>query len=157
MKPLSRLLPAAFALTVLTAPAMAAAAQEASPLQPGTFTGTGHWKGKGSTTGDYTVETTVEGRSLVSHYNFTTPQGARSETHAIKLSRQGEPFFDILDDKDKVIGKGYCFDSECFYRAELGPMTLEETFSFSKGLLTKFGSKKGNGVEVVWKEVLEAK
>lgn len=143
--------------TVLMSLVVTAAVHAATSLPSGTFVGTGQWRGEGGTRGDYSVETTVHDQVLTSRYDFGTDKGARKETSTMKLAMQGEPFFDILDASDKVIGKGYCYDSQCSYRAELGPVVVEETIDFSKDSIHKFGSKKGANFSVVWKEDLQAK
>lgn len=143
--------------SILMSAVIASAAQAASSVPSGTFLGTGHWKGPGGSTGAYSVETTVKDRVLTSRYEFNEGGQARLESVVVKMATKGEPFFDVLDERDQVVGNGFCYDAECSYHAEFSGVVVEETLRFSKGSLEKLGTKKGPGFSVVWKEVLEAK
>ena len=124
----------------------------------GTFTGKGQWKGPGGMTGDYDVETSVKSDLLSSSYRYRQGVESKSESFSYRMtSKDGDPFFDLLDAKGNVVGSGYCYDTECSYRAELSGIVIEETLRFGQGTLEKLGSKKGPGFHVVWKEALQAK
>lgn len=133
-------------------------AQAASPgLPAGSYTGTATWRGPGGSSGTYTVERTIAGNTITAHYAWTEPK-PREEKHAMTLAMKGaEPFFDVMEDKEQVVGKGYCYDDACSYRATFGAVTVDETFRWSDGSMEVLGSKSGPGFSVVWKETLKSR
>lgn len=133
----------------------AAGALAASLLPPGTYTGTGHWKMPDGSVGQYKVETVIDSDTVTSRYEYVREGRNSNETHVIKLVPKDEALFDVRDETG-VVGQGYWYGTECFYRAELGGMAVEESMRFAAGELHKFGSKGGQGFRVVWKEVLQA-
>ncbi len=143
-------------LWVLMSLVLATAARAGFPVSSGTFAGTGQWKGPGGSSGEYSVETSVKDQVLTSSYKYRQGNEARSESVTFRMA-SGEPFFDLLDEHDKVVGSGYCYETDCSYRAEFSGIAVEETLRFGKGTLEKLGAKKGPGFSVVWKEVLAAK
>jgi hypothetical protein len=146
------------AILILPSILLLTTAWAAFPVASGKFSGTGHWRGPGGASGDYEVETAVTPDSLTGSYVYQKGAESHSETYTYKMTlKEGGPFFDLLDAKDKVVGSGYCYDTECFYRAELSGIVVQETLRFAKGSLEKVGSKSGPGFSVVWKEVLQAK
>lgn len=146
------------AILILPSILLLCTAHAAFPLAKGDFAGTGHWRGPGGSSGEYQVETAVTSDTLTGSYVYQKGAEARSETYTYKTTlKEGGPFFDLLDAKDKLVGSGYCYDSECFYRAEFSGIVVQETLRFAKGSLEKVGSKSGPGFSVVWKEVLAAK
>lgn len=131
------------------------AVQAALPVPSGTYAGTGQWKGAGGSGGAYSVETTVKELLLTSRYTYEHG-GTQDKSTSVKLVPHDEPFFDVADTDGKVVGSGYCYETECAYHMEFEGVVIEETLRFSKGSLEKFGAKKGPGFSVVWKEVLTA-
>jgi hypothetical protein len=91
---------------VLLSAVLATAAFAALPIPSGTYAGKGTWKGAGGKSGEYTVETTVKDQVFVSRYSYTTEAGTRSETHTTKMILKDDPFFDVMDEKDQLVGKG---------------------------------------------------
>lgn len=130
----------------------------ASPSLPeGSFAGTATWRGPSGSSGSYAVERRFNGTTITSHYSWTEPQ-PREETLALTFAlKPQEPIFDVLDGKNAVIGKGYCYDDACAYRATFGPVTVDETFRWSEGSVIVMGQKSGPGFSVVWKETLKSR
>jgi len=130
----------------------------ASPAFPeGTFDGTAAWRGPTGSSGIYKVERSFTGTTMSSHYTWTQPE-AREETAVIRFDmKPSEPVFDVLDGKSRVIGRGYCYDDACAYRATFGPVTVAETIRWAQGTLSVLGSKEGPGFSVVWKEALKSR
>ena len=137
---------------------MASLAGAASPTLPqGSFAGTATWRGAGNSTGTYAVDRSFSGTTITSHYSWTQPQ-PREETIATTFAMTStEPGFDVLDAKSAVVGKGYCYDDVCSYRATFGPITMEETLRWSDGVVVAVGQKSGPGFSVVWKETLKSR
>jgi hypothetical protein len=128
-----------------------------SALPQGSYTGTASWRGAGGTGGTYTVEKSFKENTLTAHYAWTEPK-AKEETHTVTFALKGlEPFFDLLDEKGQVLGKGYCYDDTCGYHESLGSMTVDETFRWSNGTIVSTGAKSGPGFSVTWKETLKAR
>ncbi len=146
----------AFGLTTLVLAASLAGA--ASPTLPeGAFSGTATWRGPSGSTGSYAVERRFDGTTITSHYSWTEPE-AREETHSMTFAQKPqEPTFDVLDGKNAVVGKGYCYDDACSYRATFGPVTVDESFRWAGGSVVVLGQKSGPGFSVVWKETLKSK
>ena len=136
----------------------AGAAQAASPTLPnGTFNGTAQWRGPGGSTGTYAVEKSIEGATMTARYTWQD-QGARQETHTVTFAaKAGEPMFDVLDAQGNVVGKGYCYDDACTYRAAFGPVTVDESIRWADGTMNVLGAKSGPGFTVVWKETLRSR
>jgi hypothetical protein len=136
----------------------ASLAGAASPILPeGSFTGTAAWRGPSGSTGTYAVERTFSGTTITSRYSWTEPQ-AREETVTLTFAvKPSDPGFDVLDGKDAVVGKGYCYDDACAYRATFGPVTVDETIRWSAGSIVAVGQKSGPGFSVVWKETLKSR
>jgi hypothetical protein len=129
-------------------------AETGAPLPSGTYTGTADWRGPGGSSGQYTVEKTFDGNSLTAHYTWTDAQ-RREERHTVTFaSKATDPVFDVVDAKGENVGRGYCYDDACSYRATFGPVTVDETFRWSGDAMTVLGSKSGPGFTVVWKETL---
>jgi hypothetical protein len=129
-----------------------------TPLLPeGSFAGTATWRGPSGSTGTYAVERTFSGTTITSHYSWTEPQ-AREESVTLTFAmKPSEPGFEVLDSKNAVVGKGYCYDDACAYRATFGPVTVDETLRFSAGSIVAVGQKSGPGFSVVWKETLKSR
>lgn len=146
----------AMALTTLIL--AAGLARAASPALPeGSFAGTASWRGPSGSTGTYAVERSFSGTTIKSHYSWTEPQ-AREETVTLTFAmKPAEPGFDVLDGKNAVVGKGYCYDDCCAYRATFGPVTVDESLRWSAGSVIAVGQKSGPGFSVVWKETLKSR
>jgi hypothetical protein len=144
----------AFAIGILTT----GIAWAASPgLPAGSYTGTATWRGPGGSTGTYAVERSFSGGTMTTHFAWSEPQ-PREEKVTMTLALQGaEPLFDVLDESGQIVGKGYCYDGTCAYRATLGPVTLDETLRWGDGSLEVVGAKWGPGFAVAWKEVLASR
>ena len=133
------------------------AAATSPTLPAGKFTGTAAWRGGAGSAGTYTVERTFDGNKMSARFAWSEPK-PREEKVAMTLAMKGsEPFFDVLDEKDKVVGKGYCYDEACSYHASYGPVSVDETLRWSEGSLEVLGSKSGPGFSVVWKETLTSR
>jgi hypothetical protein len=137
---------------------LASLARAASPTLPeGTFAGNATWRGPAGSGGSYAVERSFSGTTISSHYSWTQPQ-PREETITLTFAmKPSEPVFDVLDGKNQVVGKGYCYDDACAYRATFGPVTVDETIRWSEGSVVAIGSKAGPGFSVVWKETLASR
>ena len=132
-------------------------ASGASSLPSGTYTGTASWRGPGEATGTYRVEKTFSGTTLSARYTWTEP-APREEQHTVEFAiKATEPTFDVLDGQGQVVGRGYCYDDACSYRATFGPVSVDESFRWTGNVMTVLGSKSGPGFSVVWKEALEAR
>ena len=143
-------------LGVLAAVLAAGVSFAGSPatLPSGTYTGTADWRGPGGSSGKYTVEKTFDGNSFTAHYTWTDAQ-RREEQHTVTFAQKSaEPVFDIVDAKGESVGRGYCYDDACSYRATFGAVTVDESFRWSDDAMTVLGSKSGPGFTVVWKETL---
>jgi hypothetical protein len=136
----------------------ASLARAASPALPeGSFAGTAAWRGPSGSTGSYAVERSFSGMTMTSHYSWTEPK-PREETVTLTFAmKPAEPGFDVLDATNAVIGKGYCYDDSCAYRATFGPVTVDETLRWSAGSVVAVGQKIGPGFSVVWKETLKSR
>ena len=142
-------------MTLIIAASLARAA--APPLPEGSFTGTAVWRGPSGSTGSYSVERSFSGTTITSHYSWTEPK-TREETVTLTFAmKPAEPGFDVLDEKNAVVGKGYCYDDACAYRATFGPVTVDETLRWSAGAVDVVGQKSGPGFSVVWKETLKSR
>jgi hypothetical protein len=142
-------------MTLILAASLARAASPAFP--EGSFSGTAAWRGPSGSTGTYAVERIFDGTTIKSHYSWTEPQ-AREETVTMTFAmKPTEPGFDVLDGKNAVVGRGYCYDDSCAYRATFGPVTVDETLRFSANSVVAVGQKSGPGFSVVWKETLKSK
>ncbi len=143
-----------FAIAVLAA----GLAQAASPALPaGSYAGTATWRGQGGSSGTYTVERTFSGNTMSYHFAWTEPK-PREETHTMTLAMKGsDPVFDVLDEKEQVVGKGYCYDDTCGYHAAFGPVNVDETFHWNGGSMEVTGAKSGPGFSVAWKETLKSR
>lgn len=132
------------------------AAAGPAELPAGRFDGRGSWRGPQSSAGGYTVTTEIAGRTLSSTYVWAEPgKPERTETSSVTFAAPGaEPSFDVLDPAGNVVGRGYCIDAECFYRADFGGIVVEESMRWAAGALHKFGQKSGPGFQVVWTEAL---
>jgi hypothetical protein len=128
-----------------------------SGLPSGKYTGTADWRGPGGSTGTYTVEKDFDGTTMTARYAWTDTQ-AREEKHTVTFAaKSAEPLFDVVDEKGQIVGKGYCYDDACSYRAAFGPINIDESFRWSKGGMTVLGAKSGPGFSVVWKESLQSR
>jgi len=146
------------ALTLTTLILAASLTRAASPSLPeGSFAGTAAWRGPSGASGTYAVERSFTGTTIKSHYSWTQPQ-PREETLTLTFAmKAAEPAFDVLDDKNAVVGKGYCYDDACSYRATFGPVTVDENLRWSAGTVVVVGQKSGPGFSVVWKETLKSR
>ena len=129
---------------------LAAAASAAAPGPPeGRFTGTGSWRGPQGSAGQYTVSTEISGRTLKSHYTWADAAN-RTESVVMTFASPGsEPMFDVLDGSGQTVGKGFCFEGECSYRAEISGVVVQEAVRWQSGRLRKLGSKSGPGFQAV--------
>lgn len=145
------------ALGLTTLILAASLARAASPLPEGSFTGTAAWRGASGSAGTYAVERNFTGTTITSHYSWTEPK-AREETVTLSFAmKPTEPAFDVLDSKNAVVGKGYCYDDVCSYRATFGPIIVDESLRWSEGSVVVVGQKSGPGFSVVWKETLKSR
>ena len=127
----------------------------AMALPSGTYTGTADWRGPGGSSGTYTVEKTFDGNTLTSRYAWREPK-EREEKHTVTfVAKTSEPVFDVVDAQGASVGRGYCYDDACSYRATFGALTVDESFRWSKDGMTVLGSKTGPGFTVVWTEKLD--
>ena len=141
------------ALLVLTAAGPAAA----GPLPAGTYAGTARWIAANGTRGSYTVERSFNGNVVTNHYEWTGSKRT-SETHRMTFAVKGaDPFFEVMDEKNKVVGKGFCVENSCSYTVDTGTVKVEETFRFGDGVIEVVGGKSGAGFKVAWKEDLKLK
>ena len=126
-------------------------------LPSGTYTGSADWRGPGGSTGTYTVEKIFSGNNVTARYAWKDTQ-AREEKHTVTFAtKDTEPMFDVLDDKGQVVGKGYCYDDACSYSAAFGPLSINESFRWSKDAMSVLGAKSGPGFSVVWQESLQSR
>jgi hypothetical protein len=124
-------------------------------LPHGHYVGTADWKGPGGSSGTYTVEKAFEGDRLAATYKWTD-KTAREEKHTVRFTtKPGEAVFEVVDENGASVGRAYCYDDACSYRATFGPMTIDETFRWSGDDMTVLGAKSGPGFSVVWKESLK--
>lgn len=131
-----------------------AASAFATGLPVGTYVGTADWRGPGGSTGTYAVEKTFSGDTVTARYSWKDEK-SREETQTVTFAaKAADPTFDVVDGKGQVVGKGYCYDDACSYRATFGPLNVEESFRWSKAGMTVLGAKSGPGFSVVWKEQL---
>ena len=146
------------ALGLMTLMLAASLARAASPILPeGSFTGTAAWRGPSGSTGTYAVERRFSGTTMTSHYSWTEPK-PREETITLNFAmKPTESGFDVLDATNAVVGKGYCYDDSCAYRATFGPVTVDETLRWSADSVDAVGQKSGPGFSVVWKETLKSR
>ena len=119
----------------------------------GSFSGKGDWQMGDGNSGSYTVETVLRGDTLTSSYEYEGATGEDQKSHTMRMQFKDRTAFDVIGDTG-VVGSGYCLDRQCFYRATLQGIVIEETLRFEAGELHKFGSKSGPGFQVVWQEVL---
>lgn len=126
-------------------------------LPSGTYSGTAEWRGPGGSTGTYTVEKMFDGATMTARYAWTDTQ-AREEKYTLTFAaKSAEPLFDVQDGTGQVVGKGHCYGDACSYRATFGPVTIDESFRWSKDGMTVLGAKSGPGFSVVWKESLQSR
>lgn len=125
----------------------------ARELPGGTWTGTAEWSGAGQS-GDYRVERTFAGNTMTSNFAWEE-RGGRTEEATVTFAISGEPMFDVLDPSGGVVGRGYCADHACAYRAVFGKMNLDESFRWTDDALSVLGAKSGPGFGVVWTETLK--
>jgi hypothetical protein len=143
----------AIALLVLAVSTPAAA----GPLPAGSYAGTARWIGAKGARGSYTVERTFNGNVVTNHYEWTGTKRV-SENHRMTFAlKSGDPFFEVMDEKNQVVGKGFCFENACSYTVNVGPVRVEETFRFGDGVIEVVGAKSGPGFAVAWKEDLKLK
>jgi hypothetical protein len=129
----------------------------AGPLPAGSYAGTARWIGANGARGSYTVERTFNGNVLTNHYEWTGSKQT-SETHRVTFAlKSGDPFFEVMDDKNKVVGKGFCYENACSYTVNTATVRVEEMFRFGNGLIEVIGAKSGPGFAVAWKEDLKLK
>jgi hypothetical protein len=136
----------------------AALAGDAS-FPAGKYEGKGTWRGPQGSEGSYDVQTEFTNRTLKSSFVWSEPGKApRTEKVVLTFGPEGkEAAVAVLDDTGKSIGEGFCFEGECFYRAEFGAIVVAETFRWENGRLHKLGTKSGPGFRVVWTEELTAR
>ncbi len=147
------------AACVMAAVMLAGLAQSGSTvgLPSGTYAGTASWRGPADSVGSYKVERTFSGNTLTAHFAWTDTQ-AREERHSVTFApKANEPGFDVLDEQGGVVGRGHCYDDACAYRATFGPVSVEESWRWSRNELTVLGAKSGPGFSVVWKESLQSR
>lgn len=124
-------------------------------LPAGTWVGTAAWRGAGTASGEYAVERAFSGATMTSRFAWPGQDGkAHKEEVVLTFAPAGGPFFDVVDVKGVAVGKGYCYDETCSYRAAVGPMEIDESFRWADGQMTVLGSKAGSKFKVVWKETL---
>jgi hypothetical protein len=124
-------------------------------LPHGNYVGTADWKGPRGSSGTYTVEKSFDGDRIAATYRWTD-ETAREEKHTITLAaKPGEAVFDVVDEKGASVGRAYCYDDACSYRATFGPVTIDESFRWSGDAMVVLGAKSGPGFSVVWKESLK--
>ena len=132
--------------------------QAAQPNFPqGSYAGTATWRGPGNATGTYMVERSIIGSTISSRYAWTEPQPREEKSSVTFVMKDSGPLFDVLDEKKQVVGSGYCYDDTCAYRSTFGPVTVDETLTWSQGSFVATGAKTGPGFSVVWKETLKAR
>ena len=143
-------------IRVFLAMLIAAPAAFAGELLPqGTFKGTGEWRAADGSKGQYTVLTTTTANSITSRYVYDQgTQGKKEQATTQTLVPTGSGFFQVTDENKKIIGRGYCFDAQCFWTTEFPGGRVEESLRFDGGSLEKFGGKSGPGFSVVWREKL---
>jgi hypothetical protein len=129
----------------------------AGPLLPqGTFEGRADWRGAGGASGSYTVERSFEGNTMHARFAWTEPE-SRSESLAMTFAVGADPTFDVADAEGRVVGRGYCHDGACAWRADFGAVSVDESFRWTGDGMTVLGSKSGPGFSVVWKETLRTR
>src|SRR5262245_65531672 len=84
-------------------------------LPAGSYAGTARWTGPAGAAGSYTVERSFNGNVMTSHYRWTGTKRKEETLQTTFVIRTSDPFFDVLDDKNQVVGKGYCFEDTCSY------------------------------------------
>jgi hypothetical protein len=143
----------AFGLVVLSV----STATAAEPLPAGSYAGSARWSGPNGKGGSYTVERSIKGNVVTSHYQWTGTKRA-NETHRVTfVIKDGSPFFEVTDEKNQVVGKGFCFENVCSYTVNESAVHVVETMRFGDGVIEVSGSKTGPGFAVVWKEDLRRK
>jgi hypothetical protein len=134
---------------------MASATFAADGLPQGTFKGTGEWRGTDGSTGTYTIVTTTTATSITSRYVYEAgAQGGREQASTRTLVPTGAGFFSVADEQQKVIGRGCCLESQCFWTTEFPGGKVEESLRFDGVTLEKLGGKSGPGFTVAWREKL---
>jgi hypothetical protein len=141
-------------LAALLASSLAAAG--GPPLPQGAFAGTADWRGAAGASGTYAVERTFDGNTMRARFTWSEPQ-PRSESLALTFVVGADPTFDVADAEGRVVGRGYCHDGACAWRAEFGGVSVDESFRWSREGMSVLGSKSGTGFAVVWKETLQAR
>jgi hypothetical protein len=124
-------------------------------LSDGNFTGTGQWIGPQGSSGEYRVETRIEGHQITSAYDYQGQEGQQQRSYILEIDLQDQSWFQVRDNSG-VVGEGFCYESDCFYHVEAHGMNIQEHLRLEGGRLHKFGSKTGPGFRVVWKETLDA-
>jgi hypothetical protein len=134
-----------FSLFFLLGSSLSMAAMTSLPDKD--YTGKGSFRTAMGSTGTYTATRSIKNNTVAVKMNFST--GSVSATATAKFDKNS--FFNILDDKGKNVGNGYCFDTWC--HASYGKNAeAEETWVFYNGHLYVLGSKKTPTGKVVWEE-----
>lgn len=122
----------------------------AAPFLPqASWSGTGTWAADGFT-GEYTVDTTITGDHVVTHY--VSPEETINYPARWHFS-SGGTFVLNVDGVDQPIGNGKCAAKACQYSAP-AVMETQEQWTFTDAGLTRTGSRVENGANVTWTETL---
>jgi hypothetical protein len=136
--------------TLLTALLFASTAVALPTVPEGEYTGKAQWKDNNGKNGNYSVTVNVVGDEIQAKYNYVTG----TASYNMKTSTGLNGFYDVLANNQKV-GEGYCMTVQCHYNANFNGTVIEESITFWQGSLYRVGSKKVNGVTIVWEEALK--
>ncbi|HEX4925010.1 MAG TPA: hypothetical protein VFV50_13030 [Bdellovibrionales bacterium] len=125
----------------------------------GTYKGTGKFREQTGRSGKYEItsefsEKDAGGKRVVA-LKTTSKLDGRTQTWTVYFADEKNGFFNVLDSSNmKVIGEGFCFESQCQISVSSVTTKLLETFTFHGPTLTVLGIRNIGGQRSVWHEIM---
>lgn len=125
----------------------------------GSYKGTGKFREQSGRSGKYDItseftEKDVNGRRFLA-LKTTSKLDGHTQTWTVYFADERNGFFNVLDSANmRIIGEGFCFESQCQISVSSLTTKLLETFTFHGPTLTVLGVRNIAGQRSVWHEIM---